>query len=60
MLKFVRQTVRLGVLWMAICTSLAGTLVYTKSSLEILLADYIAAEAQSKPGAATSQRTRTQ
>lgn len=42
MLKLVRQSIRLGVFWMAICASLGGMLVYTKASLEILLADYIA------------------
>lgn len=55
MLKFVRQTFRLSFLWVAICTSLAGMLVYTKSGLEILLADVIAEQAQQKPAAAVQQ-----
>ena len=48
MLKFVRQALRLSFLWVAICTSLTGMLVYTKSGLELLFADVIA-EQERKP-----------
>ena len=41
LLKILRQAVRLSVFWVAICTSLAGMLTYTKSGLEVLLADVI-------------------
>lgn len=49
MLKFVRQALRLSFLWVAICTSLTGMLVYTKSGLELLFADVIAEQAHAKP-----------
>lgn len=55
MLKFVRQALRLSFLWVAICTSLAGMLVYTKSGLEVLFADVIAEQAQARTAAGQQQ-----
>lgn len=59
MMKFIRDGVRLGVFWVAICTSLAGMLIYTKSGLEVLLADFIAEQSTQKPPAG-QPRFRTQ
>ena len=59
MLKLARQTLRLGVFWVAICASVGGMLGYTKSSLEVLLADYITEQSVKAP-AAQPPRVRAQ
>ncbi len=44
-LQAFNQTMRLGVLWVAVCASLVLAVGYTKSSLETLLGDHLASPA---------------
>jgi|KBSMisStandDraft_5_1062788.scaffolds.fasta_scaffold8155645_1 hypothetical protein len=55
MIKVLKQTAKLGIFWVAICSSVAGALFYTKSGLEIVFADAIAENQVSfvKPAAPT-------
>jgi len=42
MIKVLKQTAKLGIFWVAICSSVAGALFYTKTGLETVFADAIA------------------
>lgn len=37
-----KQTAKLSLFWVAICSSVAGALIYTKSNLEAVFADALA------------------
>lgn len=53
MIKFLNQTAKLSLFWVAICSSVAGALLYTKSNLESVFADTLAEHhaSWSKPAA---------